>query len=255
MPGTIRIDINSDVGESYGAFRQGADDELFPLISSANVACGFHGGDPRTMERTVRALANLGVAIGAHPSYPDLVGFGRRVIQATPDEIRTDVIYQIGALKGFCDIAGVPLHHVKPHGALYNLAARDAAVAGAIVAAVHALAPDVAIYAQPGSVLESSAREAGLQVMREAFADRAYLANGSLASRHLPGAVLTDPREVGERVIRMIRGEAIPTVDGDPIAIEAETICIHSDTPTAVPIARELRRMLGEAGIAVETIV
>lgn len=248
---SFRIDINSDVGESYGAFRQGADDDLFPLISSANVACGFHGGDPRAMERTVNALAGLGVAIGAHPSFPDLVGFGRRVVIAAPDEIRTDVIYQIGALKAFCDIAGVPLHHVKPHGALYNLAAKDADVAGAIVEAVRSMAPEVVIYAQPGSVLDVTARESGLHVMREAFADRAYMADGSLASRDLDGAVLTDPRAVGERVIRMLRGEAIPTLDGGGIVIEAETICIHSDTPTAVPIARELRRMLDEAGMAV----
>jgi len=250
MPSSI--DINSDVGESFGAFRHGADDDLFPLISSANVACGFHGGDPRTMERTVAALEKLGVAIGAHPSFPDLVGFGRRVVNAAPDEIRTDVIYQIGALRAFCDIAGVPVHHVKPHGALYNLAAKDAIVAGAIADAVRSLVPEAAIYAQSGSMLETVAQEAGLRVMREAFADRAYLADGSLASRHLEGAVLTDPRMVGERVVRMIRGEAIPTLDGDPIVIEAETVCIHSDTPTAVPIARELRHMLDEAGIAVE---
>lgn len=246
------IDINSDVGESFGAFRQGADEELFPLISSANVACGFHGGDPRTMERTVEMLTGLGIAIGAHPSFPDLVGFGRRVIQATPEEIRADVIYQLGALRGFCDIAGVPLHHVKPHGALYNLAARDATVAEAIAGAVRAAAPAAIIYAQAGSALEQAACEAGLRVAREAFADRACMADGSLAPRHLEGAILTDPTAVAERVIRIIRGEPIPTIDGDPIVIEAETICIHSDTPPAVPIAATLRHLLAGAGVIVK---
>jgi UPF0271 protein len=192
MSTALTIDINSDVGESYGAFRIGADDELFPLISSANVACGFHGGDPRTIERTVNALVDQGVAIGAHPSFPDLVGFGRRVISASPDEVRTDVLYQIGALQAFCAVAGVPLHHVKPHGALYNLAAKDRTVAKAIVDAIRSLVPDSLLYAQAGSELENAANDAGLRVAREAFADRAYMSDGTLAPRGMDGAVLTD---------------------------------------------------------------
>lgn len=252
MQGPRTIDVNSDVGESYGAFQQGADDELFPLISSANVACGFHGGDPRTMERTVRTLAHLGVAIGAHPSFPDIVGFGRRVIDVSPDEIRTDVIYQVGALMGFCHVVGIPLHHVKPHGALYNLATKDHEIAGAIVEAVSSLTSEVAIYAQPGSALEMTAMKAGLRVMREAFADRAYLADGTLAPRSGDGSVLTDPEMVGERVIRIIQGEPILTLDGQSVVIAADTVCIHSDTPTAVPIAKAIRRMLAEAKIDVQ---
>jgi UPF0271 protein len=250
----LTIDINSDVGESYGAFRIGADDELFPLISSANVACGFHGGDPRTMERTVTTLAAQGVAIGAHPSFPDLVGFGRRVIAASPDEIRTDLLYQIGALQAFCTVAGVPLRHVKPHGALYNRAAKDRTVAQAIVEAIRSLVPDVLLYAQAGSELEAAARDAGISVAREAFADRAYMSDGTLAPRGLEGAVLTDPAMVAERVIGMIRGQAIPTLDGAPIVVKVETVCIHSDTPTAVPIARALRRALAAAGITVQAL-
>lgn len=247
------IDINSDVGESYGSFRHGSDDELFPLISSANVACGFHAGDPRTMERTVHALVDRGVAIGAHPSFPDVVGFGRRVIASTPDEIRTDVLYQIGALQAFCQAAGVRLHHVKPHGALYNLAAKDQGVADAIVSGIRAWTDNLVVYVQPGSALESAALDAGLPVAREAFADRAYLADGRLAPRELPDSVLTDPLAVAERVVRMIRGEPIPTLDGPPLLITADTICIHSDTVTAVPIAQALRQALDEARIEVRS--
>ena len=254
MPAKLTVDLNSDVGESYGAFRIGADDELFSLISSANVACGFHGGDPRTMERTVNALAVQGVAIGAHPSFPDLVGFGRRVVAASPDEIRTDVLYQIGALHAFCQVAGVPLHHVKPHGALYNLAAKDRSVADAIAQAIQALVPTAMVYAQAGSQLHVAATAAGLRVAREAFADRAYMSDGALASRGMKGAILTHPDLVADRVIRMIRGEAIPTLDGDPIVIDADTVCIHSDTPSAVGIAASLQHALTAAGISIRAL-
>lgn len=245
------IDINSDVGESFGAYSIGADAGLFPLISSANVACGFHGGDPRVMERTVTELASLGVAIGAHPGFPDLVGFGRREMRLSREELRADVMYQIGALKIFCDVAGVPLHHVKPHGAMYNMAAKDADMAGAIVDAVINAAPSALLYAQAGSELANVATRCGVRVAHEAFADRAYLSSGLLAPRSMPGAVLHDPAAIAERVIRMTRGEAIPTVDGDPIVVEADTVCIHSDTPSAVAIASSLRAALDVAGIVV----
>ncbi|HEV2073932.1 MAG TPA: 5-oxoprolinase subunit PxpA [Thermomicrobiales bacterium] len=251
---TLALDINSDVGESYGAFRIGADVELFPLISSANVACGFHGGDPQTMDQTVRALAGLGVAVGAHPSYHDLRGFGRRNIPATPEEIRTDLLYQIGALHAFCQVAGVPLHHVKPHGALYNTATNDRIIADAIVNAVLDLAPDVIFYALPGSELEAAAVAQGLRVAREAFADRAYMSDGTLAPRSLAGAVLEDPASVADRVLRMIGGEEVPTLDGGHITIAADTICIHSDTPGAVPIASALREALMDAGITIRAL-
>lgn len=254
MTSIVSIDINSDLGESYGAFRSAVDEQLYPLISSANVACGFHAGDALTMERTVNALAESGVAIGAHPSFPDLVGFGRREMSASPDEIRTDVLYQVAALQGFCHVAGVTLHHVKPHGALYNLASKDRATADAIVAALRSLVPDAVLYAQPGSQLEASGLASGLHVAREAFADRAYMQDGTLAPRNRPGAVLTDPRLVAQRVIQMIQGRSIPTLDGSSILVDAETVCIHSDTVTAVPIATELRRALTAAGIAIQTV-
>ena len=251
---TLALDINSDVGESYGAFRIGADSDLFPLISSANVACGFHGGDPLTMERTVRTLVGLGVAVGAHPSFHDVRGFGRRNISATPEEIRTDILYQVGALQAFCRVEGIVLHHVKPHGALYNTATNDRIVANAIVTAVRDLTPDVLLYALPGSELEAAAIDVGLRVAREAFADRAYMSDSTLAPRSLPGAVLEDPASIADRVVRMIRGEEIPTLDGGQITIAADTICIHSDTPTAVPIASALRQALAEAGVAIRAL-
>lgn len=245
------VDLNSDVGESFGAWTIGADAGLFPLISSANVACGFHGGDPRVMERTVTALAELGVAIGAHPGFQDLVGFGRRDIMVSADEVRTDVMYQIGALKVFCDAAGVPLHHVKPHGAMYNMAARDASMADAIARAVALSAPEAMIYAQAGTELDRAARQHGLRVAHEVFADRAYLSNGLLAPRSMSGAVLHDPVEIAARIVAMVRGEPIPTVDGDSIVVTADTVCIHSDTPAAVTIAEAVRGALDAVGITI----
>lgn len=253
-PAPVSIDINSDVGEGFGAWPGAPDAELLAVISSANVACGFHAGDPRTMERTVRAAKAAGVAVGAHPGFPDLVGFGRRTMRASAEEIHTDLLYQVGALAAFCQAHDVPLHHVKPHGALYNMAAVDRAMADAIVAAIHAYEPALPLYALPESQLEAAARAAGLYVAREAFVDRAYMADGTLAPRSLPGSVLTDPEAVVARVIRMVRGEPIATLDGGSIRIQAETFCIHSDTPTAVPIAQALRDGLEAAGIAVRPL-
>lgn len=253
-PAPVSIDINSDVGEGFGAWPGAPDADLFAVISSANVACGFHAGDPRTMERTVRAAKAAGVAVGAHPGFPDLVGFGRRTMRASAEEIHTDLLYQVGALAAFCQAHDVPLHHVKPHGALYNMAAVDRAMADAIVAAIHAYEPALPLYALPESQLEAAARAAGLYVAREAFVDRAYMADGTLAPRSLPGSVLTDPEAVVARVIRMVRGEPIATLDGGSIRIQAETFCIHSDTPTAVPIAQALRDGLEAAGIAVRPL-
>jgi UPF0271 protein len=250
-PTAAAIDINSDVGESFGSWTIGADAELFPLISSANVACGFHAGDPRVMERTVNALAELGVAVGAHPGFLDLVGFGRREMHLSPDELRTDVMYQIGALKAFCEAIGVPLHHVKPHGAMYNMAAKDEVMAEAIAQGIVGAAPEALVYAQDGSALATAAADAGLRVAYEVFADRAYLADGRLAPRSRPDAMLHDPLDVSGRVIRMTRGESIPTVDGGPIIVRADTVCIHSDTPAAVAMAQALRGALDAAGIAV----
>jgi UPF0271 protein len=250
----LSIDLNSDVGESFGAYQIGADPELFDFISSANIACGFHGGDPRTMQQTVREAKAHRVAVGAHPGFPDLVGFGRRNLAATATQVYTDVLYQVGALLAFCHVEGVGLHHVKPHGALYNMATTDRVIANAIAGAVRDLDPDLLIYALPGSELEAAADAAGLRVAREAFADRAYMKDGTLAHRSLRGAVLTDPHLVAGRVIRMVSGEAIPTLDGGTIRIEADTVCVHSDTPTAVPIAEALRHGLENAGVAIRAL-
>jgi UPF0271 protein len=245
------IDLNSDLGESYGALRIGYDDELFPLISSANVACGFHGGDPRTLERTVAACHAGGVGIGAHPGFPDLVGFGRRVIAATPDEVRTDTLYQLGALDAFCHAGGVPLRHVKPHGALSNATMKDATLAGAIAAAIAAYNPDLLLFAMPGSALLAAGEAAGLRIAREAFADRAYNADGSLVNRRLPGAMITDPEEAAGRMVRLVTTGRLTTIDGQEIALAVDTICTHSDTPGAVAIVRAVRRGLEAAGITI----
>ncbi len=251
MTATRVVDLNSDLGEGFGAFRAGDDEALFPLISSANVACGFHGGDPRVMERTVARAKAAGVGVGAHPSFLDLVGFGRRTMAATPDEIRTDCLYQIGALAAFCRAADVPLRHVKAHGALYNLAVKDEAAAGAIADAVRSFDPDLLFLAQPGSALARAGEAAELAVVHEAFADRAYNADGSLVARSQPGAVLTDPRAVAARMVRLVTEGVLTTIDGQELRLTPGSICVHSDTPTAVAIATALRAAFDEAGIAV----
>lgn len=248
------IDLNSDLGEGFGPFHVGADEELFPLISSANVACGFHGGDARMMSRTVERAKAHDVAIGAHPGFPDLAGFGRRAIAASADEIRTDVLYQIGALAGIARAGGSSLQHVKAHGALYNLAVKDPAVAQAIAEAVRQFDRELLFFAIPGSALEAAGASAGLTVVREAFADRAYHADGSLVARSVPGAVIEDADVVAARIIRLVQDGVIETIDGDLLALEADTICIHSDTATAVPIARAIRARFADAGITVRPV-
>ncbi len=245
------IDLNSDLGEGFGAYRLGDDAELFAVISSANVACGFHGGDPRVMERTVVEALASGVAIGAHPGFPDLVGFGRRELAATPDEVRTDTLYQLGALDAFCRAAGGRLQHVKAHGALYNMAVKNPALSEAIAAAVKAYDPTLILLAQPGTALLAAGEAAGLPTAREGFADRAYNPDGTLASRRLPGAVITDPEAAAERALRLVTEGKLTTLDGQEIELQVDSLCVHSDTPGAVALARAVRRRLEAAGIAV----
>ncbi len=247
------IDLNSDLGEGFGAFavNAGADEELFPLISSANVACGFHGGDPRMMSQTVDRARRYNVAVGAHPGFRDLAGFGRRLIAASAEEIRTDVLYQIGAMAAITRAEGAALRHVKAHGALYNMAVKDPAMAEAIAQAVRQFDADLRFFAMPGSALEEAGVTAGLTVVREAFADRAYHGDGSLVSRSIPGAVIEDAELVAARVIRLVEDGVIETIEGDTLTLEADTICIHSDTPTAVPIARAISARFARAGIDV----
>ncbi len=247
----LEIDLNCDMGESFGVYRLGLDEEVLPLVSSANVACGFHASDPGTMRRTVRLAKRHGVAVGAHPSYPDRVGFGRRPMAATPQEIRDDVVYQVGALSGFCRAEGVALRHVKAHGALYNAAARDPAVADAIADAVRSVDPGLVLVCLSRSEMVAAARRAGLRWAEEAFADRAYAADGTLVPRSVQGSVLHDPQRVAERAARMVKERAVLSLDGKPVPVEARTLCVHGDTPGAVEIIRAIRAKLGDVGIAI----
>lgn len=251
MEQQMKIDLNSDMGEAFGAWKMGDDRALLKAISSANIACGFHAGDPRVMLATVEACVEAGVAIGAHPGFPDLVGFGRRTMQCTPAEIRADVMYQIGALQAICRAVGVPLHHVKPHGALYNMAATDYEISVSIVDAIAATMDHPLLYAQPGSETARAANDAGMAVAFEVFADRAYLADGQLAPRSMPGAVLHDIDAITRRALSMVHGESIPTIDGSEIILQSDTICVHGDTPEAVGIAVCLRSALESAQFSV----
>lgn len=247
----MRVDINCDMGESFGAYEIGADDEVLPHVTSANIACGFHGGDPTVMRKTVAAAAKHGVAVGAHPSLPDLMGFGRRAMQVTPDEVYDLLIYQIGALLGFTRAAGVPLRHVKPHGALYNMAAAQPALADAIARAVHGVDPGLILFGLAGSHLLKAAERAGLTSASEAFADRNYLHDGALVPRSRPDALVHDVDEAVRRAVRMVKEGVVPDVEGEEIPIRADTICIHGDGPHAGPLARHLRAGLQAAGIEV----
>lgn len=248
------IDLNSDLGESFGAYRIGDDDGLFDLISSANVACGFHGGDPRVMERTVAAAKAHGIGVGAHPGFPDLVGFGRRDLQATPDEVRTDTLYQLGALDAFCRAGGVRMQHIKAHGALDAVATKDAAVAEAIVAAVRAYDPALIVLCRPGSHLANAAATAGLPVVREGFADRAYEADGNLVSRRKPGAMVTDPAVAAARMRRLVAERTLETIDGQELSLDVDSICVHADTPGAAAIVRAIREALEADGVAIRPL-
>lgn len=245
------VDLNADAGEGFGAYRLPGEDGLLELVTSVNVACGFHGGDPRVMERTVRRAAELGVAVGAHVSYPDLVGFGRRRMELHPDEIRTDVLYQIGALHAFCRAAGVPLRHVKPHGAMYDAAWKDPKVAAAVAAAVAAFDPGLVVFAPAGSALAQAASRAGLRVAYEGFPDRQYRADGTLVPRAEPGAVVDDPEAAAQAALRMVLERRIRTREGLELPAAVTTLCIHGDHPAAAAVARAVRRRLEGAGVAV----
>jgi UPF0271 protein len=223
-------------------------------ITSANVACGYHAGDPGVMRRTVRMARDQGVAVGAHPGFPDLAGFGRRELQATPDEVEDLVLYQIGALAAMATSLGIRLQHVKPHGALFNMAVTDRALAEAISRAVVAFDPALILFGLPGSEILAAGRRAGLRVASEVFADRAYEPDGSLASRRKAGSVIHDPPLVLDRALRMAREGTIVTLDGSVITVEADTICIHGDTPDAARLAATVRRGLEMAGIRVVPI-
>lgn len=250
----MRIDLNSDLGESFGPWPMGDDAALMASISSANVACGFHAGDPGTMRATVALAKASGVAIGAHPGFPDLVGFGRREIQVTPQEVEDFVIYQVAALAGIAAGQGVRLQHVKAHGALYNLACRERALADAIARAVAAIDKKLILFGLPNSELIKAGEHAGLPVAAEVFADRAYEADGSLASRQKAGSVIHDPAAVVARAITMLRERRVVALDGSVIGLEADTICLHGDTPGAADLARAVRAGLEAAGVTVSNL-
>lgn len=248
---TICIDMNSDLGESFSAWVMGNDAAVLRSVSSANVACGFHAGDPQIMRETVALCKSAGVAVGAHVSYPDLQGFGRRNMACSPDEIYTDCLYQIGALQAFCAAQGVLLQHVKPHGALYNQAAKDTILAEAIAAAVKDAGKGIFLMGLPGTESEKAALAAGVPFASEGFADRAYMKDGSLMPRSLPGAVLHDAAEVARRVTRMVTKGTVIAVDGTEIRFKSDTVCLHGDTPEAVEMAAAVRSALDEAGVVV----
>ncbi len=248
----LTIDINSDLGESFGAWKMGDDSAMLDVVSSANVACGFHAGDPAGILKTVKAAAERGVAIGAHVGYRDLAGFGRRNMDPSSEELIGDVIYQIGALQGLAKAAGTRVTYVKPHGALYNTIAIDARQAADVIAAIRAIDPSLVLMALAGSQLVEQARSAGLTVVAEAFADRAYTPEGNLVSRREKGSVLHDPELVAQRMLRMVRDGVIEAIDGTVTKIDAQSICVHGDSPGAVAIAQRLRALLEQSGLAVQ---
>ncbi len=254
MPGRdLVVDLNSDLGESFGAWKLGHDSEMMAFVTSANVACGFHAGDPAVMRRTVRLARERGVAVGAHPGYPDLAGFGRRAMALTPTEIIDSLLYQIGALEAIARAEGVTLGYVKAHGALYNQAERDATVAGAVAEAVRQAGRGLAVVTAPGSAMVEAAREAGLGLVPEVFADRAYDDDGHLVPRSRPGSVITDPQVVAKRVVRMVTEGEVETAGGRLLPIQAGTVCLHGDTPGAPALAEAVRQALKRAGVRVES--
>lgn len=250
----MRIDLNADVGESFGAYSLGADAALMRSITSASIAAGFHAGDPSVLRRTITLAKSHGVAIGAHPGFPDLVGFGRRELQVAPAEAEDFVLYQIAAVAGVAAAEGVKLQHVKPHGALFNMAVRDAALAAAIAKAVAAFDRSLILFGLPGSELISAGRAAGLRVAAEIFADRAYEPDGSLAPRSRPGSVIHDAGAVASRAVRMVTERVVDAVDGTIVPLDADTICVHGDTPGAAQLAAGLRARLVAAGVTVAAI-
>ncbi|WP_104493380.1 LamB/YcsF family protein [Paracoccus denitrificans] len=248
---TRNIDLNSDLGEGYGAWKMGDDATMLGIVSSANVACGFHAGDPLTILVTVREAAARGVAVGAHVSYPDRVGFGRRPMDVTHAELAADVIYQIGALQGICASAGTRVSYVKPHGALYNTIATDPRQGAAVIEGIKAVDPGLAMMGLAGTQILRQAAEAGLPTIAEAFADRAYRPDGQLVSRREPGAVLHDPEAVAARMLRLATEGEVEAADGSVLHLHADSICVHGDSPGAVAMAARIREVLLAGGVSI----
>lgn len=243
------IDLNADLGEGFGVWRLGDDDAMLGIVSSANVACGFHAGDPAGLLRVCRSAAERGVRIGAQVSYRDLAGFGRRFIDVAPDDLVADVVYQIGALQAIAHAAGSAVSYVKPHGALYNTIVTNREQAAAVASAVHLVDPALPVLGMAGSAFFDEAARLGLRAVAEAFADRAYRADGQLVSRREPGAVLHDPAAIAERVLTMVASGRVTAIDGTQVTVGVESVCVHGDSPGAVQIATAVRDRLQEAGV------
>lgn len=249
-----KIDLNSDVGESFGNYQLGLDEKIIPLISSANIACGFHAGDPTVMKRTIAIAKEYGVAAGAHPGFPDLLGFGRRKMDASLDEIRDYVTYQMGALQAFAAARGMALQHVKPHGALYNMAVEDMEIWDAVAEVIAAVDSGLILFVMAGpwrQDLEAIGARHGIRIAFEFFGDRAYNSDGTLVSRKLPGAVIHDHELVAEKVLKMVKEGKVVCIDGTEIELAAETICVHGDNPAALELVRNIRESLLEEGIEI----
>lgn len=246
------IDLNCDLGESFGAYKMGLDEEVLPYVTSANIACGFHGGDPMVIEQTVALCKKYGVRAGAHPGFPDLAGFGRRNMGLTPREVKTSVMYQIGALNAFCRGAGIKLYHVKPHGALYNMAAKDYELAKAICQAIREVDDSLVLLALSNSEMLRAAKDTGVSAASEVFADRAYERDGSLVPRSRKGAVIEDEELALKRVIRMAKEGVVEAIDGSTIFIDADSVCVHGDGRKALEFVKRIREGFLEAGIEVK---
>lgn len=248
---TWTIDLNCDMGESFGAWTMGNDAAVMPYVTSANIACGFHAGDPSTMRKTVKNALQHGVMLGAHPGLPDLAGFGRRAMAVSPDDVYDLVVVQVGAMAAVAATQGARLHHVKAHGALYNMAASQADIAVAVAAAVRDVDANLILYALANSVQVRVAREAGLAVAQEVFADRSYLNNGLLTPRTQPGAMITDLEQATSQVLQMVQHGTVTAQDGTSVALTADTLCLHGDQPDAVPFARHIRQTLERQGVKI----
>ncbi|SEN22755.1 LamB/YcsF family protein [Lihuaxuella thermophila] len=250
----FRVDLNCDMGESFGAYKLGTDEEILHYVTSANIACGFHAGDPATMRKTVQLALENGVAIGAHPGLPDLVGFGRRNMDITPQEAYDMIVYQIGSLYGFVKAEGGVMQHVKPHGALYNMATKHPELAQAIARAVYKVDPELILFGLSGSELVKAGETIGLRTAHEVFADRTYQQDGSLTSRRQPDALITDHEKAAQQVIRMVKEGKVLSQQHTDVSIKADTVCIHGDGPHALVFARRIREHLTASGVSIRAV-
>lgn len=247
----FRVDLNSDLGESFGRYTLGMDDKIIPLITSANVACGYHASDPVVMEKTIAMAKEAGIRVGAHPGFPDLMGFGRRNMNVSPAEAKAYTLYQLGALDGFCRAAGVKLQHVKPHGAFYNMAAKDYKLSEAICEAIKSFDKDLIVLALSGGELAKAAKDMGLRTALEVFADRGYEEDGTLVDRRKEGAMITDEQEAIDRVIRMVKEKKVTAVTGRDIPIQADSVCVHGDGVKALAFVEKIRAALQKEEIQI----